>query len=114
MPTDPSSGSLGSDAWLNSSEYQPGSELHSRATQFLEAVNWDALLTIASKCRNGMSCSLSSKFSVGHFNMTRRIDFDDGSRWVARLPFPGSDTDREALSRSKTMQIEVASMKFFK
>lgn len=46
--------------------------------------------------------------------MTRRIDFDDGTRWVARLPFPGSDADREALSRSKTMQIEVASMKFFK
>ncbi|ATY65232.1 kinase-like domain [Cordyceps militaris] len=110
MSTDEASRLLGSDAWLEAGEYEPGSELHTRATNFVKAVNWDALATTASQKRGGISCSFAEKFSVGHFNMTRRLDFVDGITWVARVRFPSTDaaTDREALSASKTMEIEIA------
>ena len=42
---------LGSEAWLGADEYEPGSVLHTRATQFLEAINWNVLAGIASKHR---------------------------------------------------------------
>lgn len=107
---------LGSDAWLGADEYEPGSELHTRAITFFNTVNWDALAILASGHNGNISCSFTEKFSVGHFNMTRRLNFVDGSSWVARLRLPVPDwaTDYEALSDSNTMQIELASMKFFR
>ncbi|KAK2595514.1 hypothetical protein QQS21_006789 [Conoideocrella luteorostrata] len=113
MRTQQPSHALGSDAWLGADEYEPGSELHTRATNFFTVVNWDALSSIASQHRGGESCYFTKNFSVGHFNMTRRIVFEDGTSWVARLRFPNHDTaaDREALENSKVMEIEVASMK---
>ncbi len=116
MSTDEVSRSLGSDAWLGASEDEPGSEFHTRATNFLKLVNWDALATTAAQCRGGIPCSFTEKFSIGHFNMTRRLSFVDGINWVARVRFPSSDeaVARESLSTPRTMEIEVASMKFFR
>ena len=76
---------LGSSSWLSADGYEPGSALHSRATTFLSTVKWDVLVDIASKHKNGMSCRYEDNFSIGHFNMVRRIVFDDGVSWVARL-----------------------------
>ncbi|KAK3381135.1 hypothetical protein B0H63DRAFT_501844 [Podospora didyma] len=78
---------LGSDSWLGVDEYEPGSELYVRATEFLATVKWDLLANIASKHKNGMSCRYEDKFSIGHFNMVRRIVFKDDTSWVARLLF---------------------------
>lgn len=106
---------IGSDAWLGASQYQPDSELHARATSFFQAVNWESLTTVASRHHNGVDCKLTEKFSVGHFNMTRRINFEDGTSWVARLRFPTDEkSQREGLPYDKVMEIEVASMKVFK
>lgn len=116
MSTYKASSSLGSDAWLGASQYEPGSEWHTRAINFFKAVNWDALATIAAQRRGGISCTVAEKFSVGHFNMARRLDFVDGVSWIARVRFPSSAAAaaREALSEAKTMEIEVATMKFFR
>ena len=116
MSIDETSHSLGSDAWLGASEYKPGSDWHTRAINFFKAVNWDALATTASQRRGGIPCTIAEKFSVGHFNMARRFDFVDGVSWVARVRFPSSDaaSAREALSEAKTMETEVATMKFFR
>ncbi len=48
--------------------------------------------------------------------MARRLDFVDGVSWIARVRFPSSAAAaaREALSEAKTMEIEVATMKFFR
>lgn len=107
---------LGSDSWLGADEYESGSALHTRATNFLSTVKWDVLADIASKHRGGMSCQYEDKFSVGHFNMVRRIVFEDGENWVARVRLPNENmfAGREELEDSKTMEIEVASMKFFR
>jgi hypothetical protein len=107
---------LGSDLWLGASEYEPGSVFHVRATKFLASVKWDVLAGIASKLRDDIPCRLEDKFSVGHFNMVRRINFDDGVSWVVRLRLPDIDMfkGREVLTSSKAMEIEIASMKFFR
>ncbi|KEZ39514.1 Protein kinase-like domain [Scedosporium apiospermum] len=107
---------LGSDTWLGANEYESGSALHTRATNFLSTAKWDVLADIASKHRGGMSCQYEDKFSVGHFNMVRRIVFEDGVNWVARVRLPNENmfAGREELEDSKTMEIEVASMKFFR
>lgn len=107
---------IGSDAWIGANDYQPGSKLYIRATDFFEAVNWDKLAAVASQHRGEILCNFTDKFSIRHFNITRRLNFDDGVSWVARLRFPPSEnaTDREALPTSKVMEIEVATMKFFR
>lgn len=100
MSMERESRALGSDAWVGAGKYQPGSELHTRATNFFKDANWGALAATASRSRAGVSCKFSEKFSVGHFNKTRRLDFDDGICWVARLRFPSTSDaeEREGLS----------------
>lgn len=107
---------IGSDAWLGAAEYEAGAPLHRRATSFLSHVNWDKLTSIASSHRNGMPCKVSEKYSFGHFNLVRRITFQDGVNWLARLRFPRSPDlyQDEALDDAKAMAIEISSMKFLK
>ena len=115
MAAEASPSAIGSDSWLGADEYESGSALHDRATKFLSTINWDVLADIASKHRDGMSCRYEDKFSIGHFNMVRRIVFEDSMSWVARLRLPNDDAfaEREALEGLKAMEIEIASMKFF-
>jgi hypothetical protein len=60
-----------------------------------------------------MAC-IAPTSSIGRFNMVWRIIFD-GMSWVVRVRLPNDDTfaDREALEGFKSMEIEVAGMKFF-
>ena len=76
---------LGSDPWIGADATEPDDEFHQRASMFIAAVNWDALLSLSSRLRHGISCKISDKFSIGHFNMLRRIIFDDQVSWIARL-----------------------------
>ncbi len=85
---DPPSAALGSDTWIGADDYQPDSPLFTRAVQFLAAVRWDVLAGIDSKYRNGIPCHYEEKFSIGHFNMAWRINFDDGMSCVVRLWLP--------------------------
>ncbi|KAH6646233.1 hypothetical protein BKA67DRAFT_97034 [Truncatella angustata] len=108
---------MGSEAWIGADATQPDSVFHERAASFVATVNWDALLSIASHLRSGMPCKISDKFSVGQFNMVRRIIFDDEVSWVARLRMPpvsAVPTDREAASVATVIDIEVAGMKFIR
>ncbi|KAL7928021.1 hypothetical protein V8C35DRAFT_285584 [Trichoderma chlorosporum] len=108
---------LGSDSWIGADATQSDDAFHQRASAFVAAVKWDALLSISSHIRHGIPCKASDEFSVGHFNMVRRIVFDDQVSWVARLRMPPiSDVpaDRESASVARIMQVEVAGMKFLK
>ncbi|TGJ78387.1 hypothetical protein E0Z10_g10375, partial [Xylaria hypoxylon] len=102
--------SIGSDLW--------NSENHDiRAHKFFDAVNWQALASIATGCRDGIQCSYldAEGFSMGQFNMVRRLDFVDGVRWVARVQMPPGVTSipLERYNGRRAHEIEVASMKFF-
>ncbi|KAI0201427.1 hypothetical protein F4808DRAFT_126531 [Astrocystis sublimbata] len=109
---------IGSDAWESAEQYGADSVLTAEARKFFNAVNWEALALIATGCRDGIQCSYADpdKFSVGQFNMVRRLDFADGVRWVARVRLPKEATPvpLELYDSRKGFEIEVASMKFFK
>lgn len=111
-----STASLGSDAWFGLDEYDPGSEPYERAIAFFAHVKWDILASKASRLRNGVSCKLSEKYSIGQFNMVRRITFSDGVDWVARLRMPDIQYYKgpESLDHTRVMRSELASMRFLK
>lgn len=109
--------SLGSASWIGAGAYEAGGDFDQRATTFLATVKWDALASISSGLRDGIPCHFTDKFSIGHFNMVRRIVFDDGVSWVARVRMPELGAvfgERELLSVASTLRVEVASMKFIK
>lgn len=103
------SSAIGSDAWLGADEYESNSPLHTRAIDFMKTVKWDVLAYIASKHRGGIPCRYGDKFSIGHFNMVRRINFDDGVSCVVRLRLPDKDTDaeRETLASSRSWRLRL-------
>lgn len=108
---------IGSDAWNGAEDYEGGDVLHERATAFFAAVKWDVLALLSSKLRHGIFCHFGEKFSVGHFNMVRRLDFADGISWVARLRLPPLTPvfgHGEQLDDASALKSELASMKFLK
>lgn len=107
---------LGSDTWLGIDDYDEDDDLHSRATSFVAAINWAVLLSIASQTR-GVECQLSEKYSLGHFNLVRRLTFEDGVSWIVRLRLPELPSMfgiREAMKAADCMAIEVATMNYFR
>ncbi len=109
--------SLGSASWNGAADYETGGEFHERATAFFAAVKWDVLISLCSSLRNGIPCEFGERFSIGHFNMVRRIIFEDGISWVARLNLPSLRAafgDQEVLERPLCLKVEIASMKFLK
>ncbi|KAJ3573390.1 hypothetical protein NPX13_g4721 [Xylaria arbuscula] len=109
---------IGSDLWDSPEDDDPDSEIRKAARKFFDAIDWQALASIASSHRGGMHCSYAdgSKFSCGQFNMVRRLDFTDGVRWVARVRLSNEATPAP-LARydsRRAFEIEVASMKFLK
>jgi hypothetical protein len=77
---------FGSAAWTGGEEY--GGEYTERIDDFLCKVNTSALLSYASSLRGNRSCTLSREFSVGNFNLVRKLEFEDGVSWIARLRMP--------------------------
>jgi hypothetical protein len=78
----------------------PEGPLRSRVELFLASVNWPALLDHAAQERNGSHCMLLPDIGLGHNHMVRIVEFDDGTRWVARLrmpPLAQSAYDKDAL-----------------
>ncbi|OAR05683.1 hypothetical protein LLEC1_06409 [Akanthomyces lecanii] len=107
----------GSAAWTNGEEY--GGEYAERINQFIQQINEKALLSYASSLRGNQPCTLSPKFSVGSFNFVRKIQFDDGVGWAARLRMPPMPEERSAVASPPAremmlldMQSELATMEF--
>lgn len=106
---------VGSDSWLGVDE-DSDPELRERATSFIASIKWDALVSLATQKR-GIQCELSEGFSMGNFNLVRRLLFKDGSSWVVRLRLPDLPSifgTRERLSAEESMSIEVATMKYIR
>jgi hypothetical protein len=111
-----SMGHLGSASWVGADAYESGDEFHARATTFLATVQWDVLASISSRLRNGVPCDFSDKYSIGHFNMVRRITFADGVSWIARLRLPQlkAVSDSEVLDVASILKVVIAGMKFLR
>ncbi|POR31014.1 Uncharacterized protein TPAR_08762 [Tolypocladium paradoxum] len=108
---------VGSAARTGGQEYVD--EYADRINRFVNTFNQDALLALASALRGNRPCTASREFSVGNFNLVRKIRFDDGVEWIARLrmpPLPDQDGGIDSPStREKIlldMQSELATMEF--
>ncbi|KAI1144937.1 hypothetical protein F4825DRAFT_458021 [Nemania diffusa] len=108
---------FGSAAWTNGEEYS--GEYTERINQFIDKINEKALISYASLLRGNQLCTVSPQFSVGSFNLVRKIQFEDGVEWIVRLrmpPIPGqgsgmaSPTTRERMLLD--LQSELATMEF--
>jgi hypothetical protein len=53
--------------------------------EFLEQVDFDQLLIVASSLRNGMPCEITGE-TLGHYNLVYYVEFEDTAQWVARIP----------------------------
>ncbi|KAI9146760.1 putative RNA-directed DNA polymerase from transposon BS [Paramyrothecium foliicola] len=69
----------------------PGTDITTELS--LQFVNWEGLLQYAVRRkayldRHGPTdCKLFTKYNKGGRNLVRRIDFEDGTKWVARIPY---------------------------
>ena len=79
---------LGSSGWIGADCYEADDEWNMLTRKFFDTVKWDALASIASSLRAGVRCSYEDKFSIGQFNLVRRLNFDDGVSWVVRVRLP--------------------------
>jgi hypothetical protein len=107
---------IGSQSWRGADEIEEDSDLRARATAFVTNINWDALVSVATRMR-ATECVLSPEYSLGHFNMVRRLTFTDGIDWVARLRLPPLPTvfgGREAMDGADCMSIEIATMNYIR
>lgn len=108
---------VGSESWEGAGAYEAGSEFEKRATAFFAFVKWDTLASLSSNIRHGIPCSFGEKYSIGHYNLVRRVVFADGISWVARIRLPPLESMfgyRDKLDSSEILKIEIASMKFLK
>lgn len=104
---------LESTAWIGAKGFSD--EYLQRIQQCNESINSDALLSYASSLRNIRPCALSRGLSVGRFNLVRKIKFDDGVQWVARLQLPPLPDDEDPPPPAKLrreMESELDTMEF--
>tara|TARA_R110002003_G_scaffold88_9_gene7112 strand:+ start:1454 stop:2020 length:567 start_codon:yes stop_codon:yes gene_type:complete len=80
----------------------------------LPAIDWDALIQIAkhvkqrsSKHDSEIECKLSATYKMGGVHVIRRLDFEDGTRWVARLQRHKADLGSAERLEQEVHTIEV-------
>ena len=108
---------FGSAAWTNVEEHE--GEYADRINQFTAQINNKALLSYVSSLWDNQPCTISPEFSVGNFNLVRKIQFDDGVEWIIRLRMPPMPDQGGVMasypSREKIgldMESELATMEF--
>ena len=102
---------LGSDAWIGADRYN--NAYTKRIVDFMNALNEQALQAYASRLRDHRPCTLSDKFSVGTTNLVRKLQFNDGVEWIARLRMPPSEGNTLDKEKALTeMQCELDTMEF--
>lgn len=111
---------IGDCAWRNDKDYH--GEYADRIEKFTTNIDTDALLKFASTLRDGRACTISDNFSVGNFNLVRKIRFDDDIDWIARLRMPpidehdgdGVTSGLNAKQVRREMESELATMEFIR
>jgi hypothetical protein len=52
---------------------------------YLEAIDFDGLVNLASSLRDGMPCEIVEEY-LGAYNLIYYVEFEDSVQWVARIP----------------------------
>ncbi|OAA70627.1 Aminoglycoside phosphotransferase [Cordyceps fumosorosea ARSEF 2679] len=103
---------VGSAAWTGATEHTD--EYAERIVQFLKYTDESALCDYASGLRNGIDCTVCPEFAVGSNHMVRKLRFEDGKEWVARMRMPPiwGDDDLGSGAMNVAMSSELATMAF--
>ena len=84
--------------------------------QFLEYIDFDGLLAVASSMRGGMHCEIAEEH-LGMYNCIYYIVFEDNTQWIARIPllyrqFQCEDEETEEFVQRQLFKSMVASQAF--
>jgi hypothetical protein len=91
--------------WKGPDFYPDGSLSRILVDSCIEATNWGKLCSYASTLNNGTKCHVIPSTTNGLYHLIRLLEFDDKTRWVARIQMDKS-TERLA----KKLQGEVDAM----
>lgn len=107
--------SIGGDAWRGAELLEDGVSLAvvERVQRCINNTEWNNLLAECSELREGISCTISQKFSFGTQNLVRLVTFEDDVKWVARVSLEDGD-DRMAASLEDQMNSQIATYKFLR
>lgn len=78
--------------WAGLSSFTEGTFWHLRAQSFLKSVDCEVLCDYASGLHDGKKCAVEPAIALGRRQMVRIVQFEDGSRWIARLRMPARGT----------------------
>ena len=80
---------------------------------FIDSIKWHALCQFASKLNDGKHCAVGPQCTNGGTHLVRIINFQDGSKWIARLRMITLTTENEDVL-SGLVQREVDCMQLVK
>ena len=97
---------IGSDGW--------DSDAEGSAKRAISGRKWEqSVLTLCKSLRGGVGCTVGLKYRMGTQNIVKLIEFEDGEKWVIRIPL-GDDDAVWAASISQRIENEVATYNYLK
>ncbi|MCJ1244681.1 hypothetical protein MMC30_001880 [Trapelia coarctata] len=102
---------VGSDGWMETFDHPENG--YQSAIRCMTNTNWDNVVKMCSGLRGGVCCDVAIKFTMGSQNFVRLIQFEDGVKWVIRIPLDDKDP-RWAADTANRMKNEVATYKYLK
>ncbi|CAD6565669.1 MAG: hypothetical protein ASARMPREDX12_006713 [Alectoria sarmentosa] len=90
--------------WNGKSSHIEDSPYGQCIQRLLDRINWDALCQYASRLHDDEDCTISPQFTMGGRHMVRRVIFQSGTRWIARVRITTTMNEDEG---SRLLQREV-------
>ena len=93
--------------WRGLLKFPEGTSYHQKGQTFFKSIDWIALCQYASEIHDGEICTLDPQITMGCNHMIRILNFEDGSRWIARLRILSTKIEVEADTQCGYFQNEV-------
>lgn len=77
--------------------------LRLRAQQSLNSIDWTALIEYAAAARSGRECRLLPDIGLGFNHIVRIIEFDDNTRWIARLRMQPVSQGKDTMDTARSI-----------
>lgn len=95
--------------WNKIESYEKESHLLKLKDACIAATSDDAIQLYASNLNDGLACRLSPELTMGGLHLIRLLQFENGTRWLARIQLEAS-TEESA----RRMQSEIDTMTFLR
>ncbi|KAK8128144.1 kinase-like protein [Apiospora sp. TS-2023a] len=80
--------------------------VHKERDELIASIREEQICALASSFRNGDNCSYFAPLARSSYNICFFVTFDDGERWVGRIPLPSC-----LAAGGKKLESEVATMR---